>query len=218
MGDPPRQRSRFHGPSHPWQKARIDEERVLRKDYGLKNKKEIWRAKSLLSTFTDISKRLISSTSRQAEKEKQQLLQRLVSLGLANVSSKLENVLTLSTKNILDRRLQTIAFKKGLAKTARQARQMIVHGHIMVSGKKITSPAYIVNIAEESQITYAPNSDFADPMHPERPQAKSVVMETKEEKSESKEEKKTEKKTHKKKEETKAEEKKEEAPKPEATP
>ena len=108
MGDPPRQRSKFHGPSHPWQKARIDEEKGLKKDYGLANKREIWKAKSLLTNFTGQSKRLIAATSAQAAKEKTQLLQRLMSLGLANTNTKLEDVLTLSTKNILDRRLITL--------------------------------------------------------------------------------------------------------------
>lgn len=217
MGDPPRQRSKFHGPSHPWQKARIDEEKGLKKDYGLANKREIWKAKSLLTNFTGQSKRLIAATSGQAAKEKTQLLQRLVSLGLANTNTKLEDVLTLSTKNILDRRLQTIAFKKGLARTVKQARQMIIHGHVIVGEKKITAPSYLVNIAEEGHIKFDANSQFSDSMHPERVQAKPVVAEAKEEKSEeaAEEKPKTEKKTHKKKEESKseapkAEEKKEE--------
>ena len=77
MGDPPRQRSNFRGPSHPWQKARIDEERILKKDYGLVNKREIWKANSLLSNFARQAKRLIASSTKQGETEKEQLLKRL---------------------------------------------------------------------------------------------------------------------------------------------
>jgi small subunit ribosomal protein S4 len=221
MGDPPRQRSKFHGPSHPWQKARIDEEKGLKKDYGLANKREIWKAKSLLTNFTGQSKRLIAATSAQAAKEKTQLLQRLMSLGLANTNTKLEDVLTLSTKNILDRRLQTLAFKKGLARTVKQARQMIIHGHVIVGEKKITAPSYLVNIAEEGHIKFDQNSQFIDSMHPERVQAKPVAAEVKEESSEeATEEKSKEKKVHKKKEESKSEtpkaEEKKEEPKTEA--
>ena len=40
MGDPRKLRKKYYPPSHPWQKIRIDEEKILMKDYGFKNKKE----------------------------------------------------------------------------------------------------------------------------------------------------------------------------------
>ncbi|MDP7610203.1 MAG: 30S ribosomal protein S4, partial [Candidatus Woesearchaeota archaeon] len=43
MGDPKKQRKKYSKPSHPWQTERIEVEKVLMKEYGLKNKKEIWR-------------------------------------------------------------------------------------------------------------------------------------------------------------------------------
>ena len=51
MGDPKKQRKKYTTPRHPWQRDRLDEERQLLKDYGLKNKKELWKFESLLRKF-----------------------------------------------------------------------------------------------------------------------------------------------------------------------
>jgi small subunit ribosomal protein S4 len=87
----------------------------------------------------------------------------------------------LSSKNILERRLQTQVLRKNLARTIEQARQLITHKHIMVNKKVITSPSYFVSAEEENQIEYAENSHFASDVHPERPEAK-VVQQVSEEK------------------------------------
>ncbi|MCQ4335807.1 MAG: 30S ribosomal protein S4, partial [Sulfolobales archaeon] len=57
-------------------------------------------------------------------------------------------------------RLQTIVFKKGLARTIHQARQLIVHGHIAIGGRRVTSPGYIVKKSEEDLIDFYPTSPF----------------------------------------------------------
>ena len=67
---------------------------------------------------------------------------------------------------ILKRRLQTQVLEQGLASTVHQARQLIAHRHIAISGRVMTSPSYLVPIREEDQIQYAPNSPFNDPDHP----------------------------------------------------
>ena len=43
MGDPRKTRKKYDTPQHPWQKERMDQESVFLKEYGLKNKKEIWK-------------------------------------------------------------------------------------------------------------------------------------------------------------------------------
>ncbi len=168
MGDPKKHRSKFSKPQHPWQRARIDEERILVKNYGVKNKRELWKASSLLKNFKEQVKRIIRTPSAQSEKEKQQLIARLVKLGLLQQTSTMDDILGLSMKNVLDRRLQTLLLNKGLARSVKQARQFITHQHVSVAGKKITSPSYIVSIEEESQIAISENSPFVSPDHPER--------------------------------------------------
>ncbi|MBI4149037.1 30S ribosomal protein S4 [Candidatus Woesearchaeota archaeon] len=168
MGDPRRNRKAYSGPSHPWQKERIEREIILVKEYGLKNKKEVWRHVSALRDYAERAKRLNALQGKQAEKERQDLLSRLRSLGLLQDTGKLEDVLTLQITNIMDRRLQTLVYKRNLAHSVEQARQFITHGHIMVGQHKHTTPGYIVRKSEEEHIAFVPGSALADASHPER--------------------------------------------------
>lgn len=168
MGDPKKQKKNYSTPSHPWQKERMESEKVLLRDYGLKNKKEIWKMDSVLSDFAHQAKHLIATKGEQAEKEKAQLLSKLYRLGLVEEKADLNAVLGLEIKNILDRRLQTIVHKKNLAKSVKQARQFITHRHIFVAGKKMTRPGYLVSKGEEANVVFSPNSALASPEHPER--------------------------------------------------
>lgn len=152
MGDPRRLKKAFSKPTKPWDKARIDEEVGLEKNYGLKKKEEIYRARSILRKFAHQSKRLVALRGAQAEKEKKQLLSRLVSFGLLKPGQDLDAVLRIGLKDILDRRLQTVLFKKGLTTTVKQARQAIVHGHIYVGNRKMTSPSYLLPLSEENML------------------------------------------------------------------
>ena len=168
MGDPKKLRKKYDPPKHPWQASRIAAERPLINEYGLKNKKEIWKAQSLLKKFPHQAKLLSTIKNEHQERERQQLINRLVKLGLLEKGKDREDVLGLNLRKILDRRLQTLIVKKGLAKTAKQARQLIVHGHIIINGQKINVPSYLVSVNEEDKISYLQNSSFNDPEHPER--------------------------------------------------
>jgi small subunit ribosomal protein S4 len=192
MGDPRRLRAKFSGPGHPWQKARIDEEKALKKEYGLKNKSEIWKYDSKLKNFAQQAKRLVALTGEQAEKEKKQLLERLNKLGLIQAGATTEAVLSLTIKDILERRLQTIVCRKGYARTMKQARQYISHGHVTIGGKAIKSPSYLVKTEEEASLGFVTRSALADAEHPER------KIEKKPEPEEKPDEKKTVKKKVKK--------------------
>ncbi len=143
MGDPKRHRNKYKKPLKPWEAKRMGEESELINDYGLKNKKELWVAKSKIKRLRVQAKALIAATNEQAEKEKKQLLESLKRYKLLD-SEKVEDVLSLDTKNILDKRLQTIVHSLALAKSQKHARQLIVHGHITVNGKKINAPSYMV--------------------------------------------------------------------------
>jgi len=210
MGSPKKQRKKFSKPSHPWQKERILAEQELLKSYGLRRKYEIWKMNSILKNFTRQAKNLITIKTLQTDKEKSQLLTKLSSLGLIESGAKMEDVLSLTLTNVMERRLQTLVYKKNMAKSLTQARQFIVHEHISIGDKKITSPSYIVPLNEEVNIQFIQSSPLIDPNHAERtiPEVKKESKTTKEtekkqEEKESKQEKKVEKKVKKK--ETKAE-------------
>jgi small subunit ribosomal protein S4 len=168
MGDPHKTKSKYSRPAQPWQKERIEEERTLVREYGLKNKTEIYKTVSRLKTFADLAKKLIAARGDQAEKEKQQLLSRLARLGLIKSGAQLDDVLGLQLKNMLERRLQTMIVRKGLARSMNQARQFIVHEHIMVGNRAVSAPSYHVPVGEEGSLAFISNSTLASASHPER--------------------------------------------------
>ena len=168
MGDPRKRRKKYSTPQHPWIRERIDKERGIMKSYGLKNKKEIWKAESLLKRFREQAKKLISDTSEQGKKEEKQLFDKLIRLGLVDKSVKVESVLDLELEDVLERRLQTLVFKKELAKSVDQARQFIVHGHINIGEGKMTVPSYLVGVEEEVLLSFNNKSDLSKVDHPER--------------------------------------------------
>lgn len=168
MGDPRRLKKKFETPMHPWRRASIDAERELRKEYALKNKQEIWRMDSLLRSLKNQAKSMIALRTAQADKERTQLLMRLQRLGLISAGAKLDDVLRLTTKNIMERRLQSFVFRKGLAHSMKQARQFITHNHLEVKGRIVNAPSHIVTKAEEELIQFASRSPFLNSDHPER--------------------------------------------------
>ena len=152
MGDPKKQKKKFSTPNHPWQKERIEAEKELLKQYGLRRKYEIWKMDSLLKDFLNRAKTLIAQRNPQSELEKKQLLQRLNSLGLLKKDSKVEDVLNLTLKDVMERRLQTLLIRKQLARTMKQAREFITHEHVAIGERKVTAPSYLVTISEEPGI------------------------------------------------------------------
>ena len=173
MGDPKFPSKHYNTPSHPWQKVRIEEERTLIHQYGLKNKKEIWKANTKIRSMRRQARKLTASSGdEQAQKEKGLLLSRLNRIGLLEQDSGLEDVLRMTAENILDRRLQTQVYLQGLASTAKQSRQLIIHGHISVDGAVTRVPGMIVTRLQEKNISYAPSSALNSDLHPVRPGTK----------------------------------------------
>ncbi len=174
MGDPKKPRRSFDTPAHPWQGERIKNEHELVKNYGLKNKREFWKAQTVLRNLRAQSRELqarLRTGEEQANIETEKLLGKCARMGLLPMEgSTLDDVLALNEEKILERRLQTVVASKGLANTPKQARQMIVHGHVFLDGRRVTVPGYIVKRAEESSIEYNPSSPFTDDMHPMRMQ------------------------------------------------
>jgi len=142
-------RKRFKRPKSPYDMQQIKEGKELQKGYGLRRKKEIWIAQETLRGFRQRARELIAVSDPEKEKV---LLEKLAKIGLLEKGAGLDNVLGLSVENLLERRLETIVFKSGLAKTPLQARQAIVHGHVRIGGRRITFPSYIVNAEEQGII------------------------------------------------------------------
>jgi len=175
MGDPKFPSKHYNTPSHPWQKVRINQEQTLIHQYGLKNKKEIWKANTKIRSVRRQARKLTANSSdEQAQKEKTLLLAKLNRLGMLEKDAGLEDVLRMETENVLDRRLQTQVYLQGLASTVKQARQLIIHGHISVEGAVNRIPGMIVTKMQEKGITYSPSSALNSDLHPVRPGSNDV--------------------------------------------
>jgi small subunit ribosomal protein S4 len=168
MGDPKKQRKKYETPRFRWRKDTLQEELRLIGQYGLRNKHELWRHKTLLSKTRGIARSLIGKPPEEREKMENELLTKLKKIGILQETAVLDNVLDLSIEDLLERRLQTIIFRKGLTRTIHQARQLITHGHITIENRRVTIPSYIVSKAEEPQIKYSPHSPIANETHPLR--------------------------------------------------
>ena len=174
MGKPKFSRKKYVTPSHPWQEDRIKEENEFIKKYGLKNKREVWKAETRLRKFRGQARELlakIDTGDAQSKKESDQLLMYLSKMNILPLNSTLDDVLALNTESILSRRLQTLTYLKGLANTPFQSRQLISHGHIAIGDRRVTVPGYLVTKDEESEIGYTTDSPLNDTMHPARPKA-----------------------------------------------
>jgi len=166
MGDPKKQRKKFDTPRFPWQIDTLEAELKLLGQYGLRNKREIWRHKTLLSKYRGIGRSLLGMSTGERRTQEKQLLNRLHRLGILPEESELDDVLDLTLEDILERRLQTLVFQKGLAQSIQQARQLITHGHIAIDGRRVSSPSYLVLKDEEAKMTYAPKSPLTNADHP----------------------------------------------------
>ena len=142
-----RKHKKYSKPKRPFDKTRIEEEAQIKKEFGLKNKKEIWKADARIDSIRETAKKLIAAN----EKEKEIFLKKLQKIGL-DVGS-LADVLSLDKKDYLNRRLQTIVCKKKLVPTIKTARQLIVHKKVLVDNKVINKPSYIVPVELENKIT-----------------------------------------------------------------
>ncbi|MEM5855096.1 MAG: 30S ribosomal protein S4 [Candidatus Aenigmatarchaeota archaeon] len=144
-----RLKKKYEKPRRPWDKERIEKEKELMKKFGLKRKKELWRAEAILRKYRRIARNLVG---KKDEKKEKILIEKLKKMGFLKDGNSIDDVLSLTVENILERRLQTIVFMKGFANSIKHARQLITHGHVKVNGRKIQYPSYLVPIAEEDKI------------------------------------------------------------------
>ena len=160
MGDPKTSRKVWRKPKRPLNYDLIMDELKTLGTFGLKTKRELWKTQTELSRVRLQARSLLALRQEDREKKEPVLIQSLSKIGLVGQDSTLDDVLNLQVNDLLSRRLQTIAQKKLFFKTPYQARQAIVHGHIMIGDRVITIPSYIVKIEEEEKIHLIPESRF----------------------------------------------------------
>jgi small subunit ribosomal protein S4 len=174
---PGKKHKSYETPNHPWQDTRMAGEVELVKAYGLRNKREVWKAESILRKYRTDAMSLLAVVASSpdgelkghAKVEADQILGRLIRYGILKPDSDVDDILGLKSENILERRLQTQVLRLGLARTIRQSRQFITHGHIAINGRRATIPSMLITRDDEMNIAYYGESPLTTDSHPERP-------------------------------------------------
>lgn len=151
MGDPRKLRKKYERPYKPWGIRVLEETNRLAGYYGLRNKRELWRANYLAKKYRRIARKLLTVPEEERVRA-EPIIRKLQRLGIVGKDATLDDLLDLTVDQFLERRLQTIVWKKGFAKTPYMARQLITHGHIRVNGRRIKQLSYLVTLDEEETI------------------------------------------------------------------
>ena len=173
MGYPGKNHKSYQTPKRPFEKTRIEAETRLVIEYGLRNKREVWKAQSLLRKYRTAAKNLLALGSNPAHKaqydtKREELIGHLQRAGLLGGDAGIDEILSLKVQAPLERRLQTIVYRRGLARSPKQARQLITHGHIAIAGRRTSIPGYRVTRVEETQVEYFGKSPFTSDSHSEK--------------------------------------------------
>jgi len=160
MVDPKMSRKVWKKPKRPLNYDLMMDELKTLGTFGLKTKKELWKTQTELSRVRLQARSLLALRQEERERKEPILIQSLSKIGLVDQNSTLDDVLNLQVNDLLSRRLQTITQRKLFFKTPYQARQAIVHGHIMIGDSVVTIPSYVVKTEEEEKIHLIPESRF----------------------------------------------------------
>ena len=144
MGEPKRLNRQYDVPRKLHDKQKMIIDRKLEREYGLKTKTEIWKAESVVRNYRKLARKLLAGNVDNYDKRMSELLGRLQKIGIFTKDHTIDDVLKLQASDLLERRLQTQVFRRGLSLTPKQARQLITHGHIIVNGTKRTAPGSLV--------------------------------------------------------------------------
>lgn len=169
-----RKHKRYSKPKRPFDKERIIDEAKIKKEFGLKNKKEIWKAEAKIDAFRAGAKKLVSAD----EDEQKILFDKLNKIGI-KVNS-IADVLSLDPRDWLKRRLQFILLQKGLANTIKEARQLITHKKVLVNNRVVNIPSYIVEADLEDKIKVIKKEKKKESKPKEEPEEEPKKVEEKE--------------------------------------
>jgi small subunit ribosomal protein S4 len=161
MGDHPKNsRKMWRKPKRPLNYDLLNEELHVLGTFGLKNKRELWKAHTELSRIRNQARSLLALTQDIRVTKEPVLMKSLSRIGLVKENSTLDDVLNLKVTDFLSRRLQTFIQKKESIKSPYLARQIVVHGHVMIGDRIVTVPSYTVKVEEEDQIHLSPEIDL----------------------------------------------------------
>ncbi|RHZ47993.1 40S ribosomal protein uS4 [Aspergillus thermomutatus] len=150
-------------PRRPFESARLDSELKIVGEYGLRNKREVWRVQLTLSKIRRAARELLTLDEKDPKRlfEGNALIRRLVRIGVLDESRmKLDYVLALRVEDFLERRLQTCVYKLGLAKSIHHARVLIKQRHIRVGKQIVNVPSYMVRLDSQKHIDFALTSPY----------------------------------------------------------
>jgi len=168
MGDPRKQKKKYVAPKKPFDSDRFEQELQMIGVYGLRNKKELWKHRTELSGYRRQARNLLALPVSEREQHERELVNKLTRLGILTTEPTLDHVLDLTMENLLERRLQTIVFRKGLASSMHHARQIVTHGHIALDAARVNTPQRLITVAEEDRLQYTSKSALNDASHPAR--------------------------------------------------
>ena len=183
MGDPKTSRRVWQKPKRPLNYDLMMDELKTLGTFGLKTKRELWKTQTELSRVRFQARSILALRQEDRRRKEPILIQSLSKIGLVDQNSTLDDVLNLQVTDLLSRRLQTIAQRKLYFKTPYQARQAIVHGHIMIGDYVVTIPSYVVKTEEETKIHLISESRFNETLSkPESdlgsPETENIEIET----------------------------------------
>ena len=153
----------FKKPRRPFEKERLDAELKIVGEFGLRNKRELWRVQMALSKIRNAARELLTLDMKDPKRifEGTALMRRMQRYGLLSEDQdKLDFVLALTPTEFLERRLQTLVFKLGLAKSMHHARVLIKQRHIRVGKQIVNVPSFMVKLDSQKHIDFTLTSPF----------------------------------------------------------
>lgn len=172
-------------PRRPYEAARLDSELKLAGEYGLKNKREIYRISLVLSKIRRAARELLKLDEKDPKRlfEGNAIIRRLVRIGVLDETRmrwvqlryiedeladwyslislyRLDYVLALKIEDFLERRLQTQVYKSGLAKSIHHARVLIRQRHIRVGKQIVNVPSFVVRLDSQKHIDFSLTSPY----------------------------------------------------------
>jgi len=160
MGDTKNFRRVWKKPKRPLNFDLKMEELKILGTFGLKTKRELWKARTELSRVRNQARSLLALRQDVRDREEPILLKSLSRVGYVEPDATLDDVLNLELSDLFSRRLQTVVQKKFFFKTPYQARQAVSHGHILIGDRIVNIPSYVVSVDEESKVKLTTESIF----------------------------------------------------------